>query len=72
MTRYHSLVVAPESVPECLTVTARSQSGVVMGLAHKTRPVYGVQFHPESIRTEHGHAMLKNFLDIVDAPEVAA
>ncbi|MEM9060160.1 MAG: aminodeoxychorismate/anthranilate synthase component II [Pseudomonadota bacterium] len=66
-TRYHSLVVAPETIPESLTVTARSQSGVVMGLAHKTRPVYGVQFHPESIRTEHGHAMLKNFLDIAEA-----
>lgn len=66
-TRYHSLVVAPDSIPDSLTVTARSQSGVVMGLAHRSRPVYGVQFHPESIRTEHGHAMLKNFLEIAEA-----
>lgn len=61
-TRYHSLTVAPESVPESLEVTARSQSGVVMGLSHRTRPVHGVQFHPESIASEHGHAMLANFL----------
>lgn len=67
VTRYHSLVVRPETLPDCLTVTARSQSGVVMGIAHKSRPVYGVQFHPESIRTEHGHAMLKNFLDLAEA-----
>ena len=66
-TRYHSLVVEPESMPDCLEVTARSQSGVIMGLQHKTRPIHGVQFHPESIRTEHGHAMLKNFLDLAEA-----
>lgn len=63
-TRYHSLVVAPDSIPEDLVVTARSQSGVIMGLAHRKRPVHGVQFHPESIRTEHGHALLQNFLAI--------
>ncbi|MEM1162731.1 MAG: aminodeoxychorismate/anthranilate synthase component II [Pseudomonadota bacterium] len=63
-TRYHSLVVEPESLPDCLRVTARSQSGVIMGLVHKTRPLHGVQFHPESIRTQHGHAMLRNFLDL--------
>jgi len=63
-TRYHSLTVAPDSVPDEVTVTARSQSGVIMGLAHRTRPVHGVQFHPESIRTEHGHAMLRNFLGL--------
>lgn len=62
-TRYHSLVINPETLPQDLAITARSQSGVVMGVSHKTRPVHGVQFHPESIRTEHGHAMLKNFLD---------
>ncbi len=67
VTRYHSLVVKPESLPGCLEVTARSQSGVVMGLAHKTRPVYGVQFHPESIASEHGHALLKNFLELAEA-----
>jgi len=66
-TRYHSLVVTPETVPDCLEVTARSDSGVIMGLAHRTRPVHGVQFHPESIRTESGHALLKNFLDIAEA-----
>lgn len=64
VTRYHSLTVRPESVPDCLTVTARSQSGVIMGLAHKSRPVHGVQFHPESIASEHGHALLGNFLEI--------
>ncbi len=67
VTRYHSLVVKPESLPDCLEVTARSQSGVVMGLAHKTRPVYGMQFHPESIASEHGHALLKNFLELAEA-----
>ena len=66
-TRYHSLAIAPETVPDCLSVTARTQSGVIMGIAHRTRPVHGVQFHPESIRTEHGHALLKNFLDIAEA-----
>ena len=66
VTRYHSLVVAPETLPECLEITARSQSGVVMGVAHKSRPVYGVQFHPESIASEHGHAMLKNFLTLAE------
>jgi len=64
VTRYHSLTVEPESLPDSLEVTARSQSGVIMGLAHRTRPVHGVQFHPESIASEHGHALLKNFLDI--------
>jgi anthranilate synthase component 2 len=67
VTRYHSLVVKPETLPECLMVTARSQSGVIMGLEHKTRPVHGVQFHPESIASEHGHALLKNFLDLIRA-----
>jgi anthranilate synthase component 2 len=64
VTRYHSLTVRPETLPDCLEVTARSQSGVIMGLAHKTRPVHGVQFHPESIASEHGHALLRNFLDL--------
>jgi anthranilate synthase component 2 len=70
VTRYHSLTVAPESLPDCLEVTARAQSGVIMGLSHRTRPVHGVQFHPESIASEHGHALLKNFLDLA-AAEVA-
>ncbi|MEO1468497.1 MAG: aminodeoxychorismate/anthranilate synthase component II [Pseudomonadota bacterium] len=63
-TRYHSLTVLAETVPETLEVTARSQSGVVMGIAHRTRPVHGVQFHPESIASEHGKALLANFLSI--------
>ena len=66
-TRYHSLVVAEDSIPDVLSVTATSDTGVVMGLAHRTRSVFGVQFHPESIRTQHGHAMLKNFLNIAEA-----
>ncbi len=64
VTRYHSLTIDPDSLPDCLEVTARSQSGVIMGIAHKTRPVHGVQFHPESIASEHGHALLRNFLEI--------
>jgi anthranilate synthase component 2 len=73
-TRYHSLTVDPETLPDTLRVTARSQSGVVMGLAHRTRPVHGVQFHPESIRTTVGHALLRNFLEIAGmaAPEPVA
>jgi anthranilate synthase component II len=63
-TRYHSLVVDRGSMPEALTVTAETDDKLVMGLAHKTLPVHGVQFHPESIASEHGHLMLKNFLDI--------
>ena len=72
-TRYHSLTVEPESLPDSLRVTARSQSGVIMGLAHRTRPLHGVQFHPESIRTVHGKALLSNFLEIAGiAPRMAA
>jgi anthranilate synthase component 2 len=63
-TRYHSLVVERASLPEDLTVTADTADGLVMGLAHRRLPVHGVQFHPESIASEHGHSMLKNFLDI--------
>jgi anthranilate synthase component II len=62
-TRYHSLVVARESVPDALEITAESEDGLVMGLRHRDLPIEGVQFHPESILTEHGHAMLKNFLE---------
>ena len=61
-TRYHSLAVERESLPDCLHVTAWTEDGEIMGLRHKTLAVEGVQFHPESIATEHGHAMLKNFL----------
>jgi anthranilate synthase/aminodeoxychorismate synthase-like glutamine amidotransferase len=60
--RYHSLCAAPDAVPEVLEVTARSDSGVIMAVQHREYPVYGVQFHPESILTEHGKALLRNFL----------
>ncbi|GMG83674.1 aminodeoxychorismate/anthranilate synthase component II [Paralimibaculum aggregatum] len=71
VTRYHSLTVRPETMPAELEITARSQSGVVMGLAHRTRPVHGVQFHPESIASEHGHEMLRNFLALARIGEPA-
>lgn len=61
-TRYHSLTVDPGTLPDCLRVTATSADGTIMGLAHRTLPIEGVQFHPESIRSEHGHAMIRNFL----------
>ncbi|MEM1343155.1 MAG: aminodeoxychorismate/anthranilate synthase component II [Pseudomonadota bacterium] len=64
VTRYHSLDVGAQALPAPLVATARAQSGVVMGLAHRERPVHGVQFHPESIASEHGHALLRNFLDL--------
>ena len=63
-TRYHSLVVDRASLPPVLDVTAQSQDGLVMGLSHKKFPVHGVQFHPESIASEHGHRILQNFLDL--------
>ena len=63
-TRYHSLIVERETLPACLEVTAQTQDGVIMGVRHRELPLHGVQFHPESIATEHGHAMLANFLDI--------
>ncbi len=62
-TRYHSLAVERETLPDCLEVTAWTEDGEIMGLRHKTLAVEGVQFHPESILTEHGHALLKNFLE---------
>ena len=62
-TRYHSLAVERESLPGCLEVTAQSEDGEIMGLRHRALPVEGVQFHPEAMLTEHGHAMLKNFLE---------
>ncbi len=66
-TRYHSLTVLPETVPDELIVTGRTESGVVMGLRHRELPVYGVQFHPESVLTDGGHRMLANWLRIAGA-----
>src|SRR6266498_1458712 len=66
-TRYHSLVVERASLPGDLAVTAETDDRLIMGLAHRTLPVHGVQFHPESIASEHGHLILRNFLDIAAA-----
>jgi anthranilate synthase/aminodeoxychorismate synthase-like glutamine amidotransferase len=63
-TRYHSLIVRADTMPEALVATAWSEDGIVMGLRHRTLPVFGVQFHPESIASEHGHDLLRNFLAI--------
>ena len=65
-TRYHSLTIAPDSMPDVLEVTAKADDGVIMGVMHTSHPVHGVQFHPESIASEQGHALLKNFLDIAE------
>jgi anthranilate synthase component 2 len=64
-TRYHSLVAEPETLPACLEVTARTADGVIMALRHRELPIHGVQFHPESIETEHGHRLLHNFLTLI-------
>ena len=70
-TRYHSLTIAPESMPADLEVTAVSEDGVIMGVMHKKHPVHGVQFHPESIASENGHALLQNFLRMAHQPALA-
>ena len=70
-TRYHSLAVKRETLPEVLEVTAWTADGEIMGLAHRTRPIHGVQFHPESIATEHGHDLLANFLDLANVRRTA-
>jgi anthranilate synthase component 2 len=67
-TRYHSLVVERSSCPESLEITAELEDGTIMGLQHRELPVHGVQFHPESIASQHGHALLKNFLDTMKVP----
>lgn len=67
-TRYHSLVVDRETLPECLEITAELEDGTIMGLQHKELPIHGVQFHPESIASEHGHKLLQNFLDMTKVP----
>jgi para-aminobenzoate synthetase component 2 len=61
-TRYHSLIVKPETLPDCLEISARTEEGEIMGLRHKEYLIEGVQFHPESIITDHGHQMLRNFI----------
>ncbi len=73
-TRYHSLTALPGTVPDCLEVNARTADGVIMGLRHRRLPVHGVQFHPESIETKAGHALLRNFLELArrDGAEPAA
>jgi len=63
-TRYHSLVIERASLPDALEITAEAADGVIMGVQHKRYPVHGVQFHPESIASEHGHQLLANFLDL--------
>ncbi len=63
-TRYHSLIVEKDSLPDCLEITAETEDGLIMGLSHKEHPVHGVQFHPESIESENGHGLLKNFVEI--------
>ena len=71
-TRYHSLALARETLPDVLRVTAWTADGEIMGLSHVERPLHGVQFHPESIASEHGHALLANFLDLTGEPRKAA
>jgi anthranilate synthase component 2 len=74
-TRYHSLIVRAETLPDQLVATARTEDGLIMGLRHRALPVFGVQFHPESIASEHGHDLLRNFLSIArgaNAPHASA
>lgn len=72
VTRYHSLIVERESLPDTLEVTSETEDGLIMGLAHKTLPITGVQFHPESIASQYGHRVLRNFLRStgLDAPDI--
>jgi len=70
-TRYHSLIVERESLPDELEITAETADGIIMGLQHVTHQIHGVQFHPESIASEYGHEVLKNFLELAGAPETA-
>ncbi len=65
-TRYHSLIIEQESLPDCLKITARTENGIIMALQHEHFPVYGVQFHPESILTDCGKILLQNFLDLAE------
>ena len=70
-TRYHSLTLDPDSLPDCLAVTAESGDGVIQGVSHQQLPVHGVQFHPESIASEHGHRLIQNFLEISSGSQAA-
>jgi anthranilate synthase component 2 len=70
-TRYHSLIVEKSSLPAELRITAETADGLVMGLVHRTLPIHGVQFHPESIASEHGHDILRNFLDLAGTRKAA-
>jgi len=67
-TRYHSLVVERDSLPACLEITAELEDGLIMGLQHRELPIHGVQFHPESIASQHGHALLQSFLNELKVP----
>jgi anthranilate synthase component II len=67
-TRYHSLIVERETLPDSLEITAELEDGTIMGLQHRELPIHGVQFHPESIASQHGHALLKNFLNEMKVP----
>lgn len=71
-TRYHSLIVSRDGLPDDLVVNAQLADGTIMGLRHRELPIHGVQFHPESIASQHGHAMLKAFLDLMPAPTPVA
>jgi carbamoylphosphate synthase small subunit len=64
-TRYHSLIIEKETCPTDLEITSETEDGIIMGIAHKKFKIYGVQFHPESIASEHGHQIIKNFLDLI-------
>lgn len=66
-TRYHSLIIERESLPDTLEITAETEDGIIMGIAHKTHNTHGVQFHPESIASEHGHSMIAHFLKLAKA-----
>jgi anthranilate synthase component 2 len=63
VTRYHSLIIDDKSLPDCLNVTATAESNMIMSVAHKEKPIFGVQYHPESIATEHGMTLIKNFVE---------
>ena len=70
-TRYHSLILDPDSLPDCLEVTAESDDGVIQGVSHQQLPIHGVQFHPESIASEHGHRLIQNFLESSSGSQAA-